>query len=167
MSTERAPDISGNAGRAWIVSLAEARRTPDHQASIESYLLDIPGAHPFWHRWALSVIHLRDIPGVPPAHISVLGATHELSILSIDPNWQPDLAKPSLGFDAGVPFLTPADVVEQFIVRNDADARQLGAACVRAIVDGHLSPDQDFRPAWRRVIAETAKHIREGRHPTS
>lgn len=168
MSDEQRPDLKGIAGRAWIIAKPDPPTSPDHAATLEMYLLDVPGAHAFWHRWALYVIHLRELPGqTRPAHITLPGATHELMIVSIDPDWSPDFAKRSLGFEDGVPFLTPPDVVQQFIVRDDADARQLAGLCVRCIVDGRLSPDQDWRRVWAGTIATTAAHIREGRHPTS
>jgi hypothetical protein len=49
-------------------------------------------------------------------------------------------------------------------VGADAIARQIFDLAVRAILDGHASPDQDFRAHWQRLIHETAKHYREGRH---
>lgn len=166
--TERAPDLQGVVGRAWIIPLSAVKTTADHEATLECYLLDVPGVHAFWHRWALYVIHLREVPGqTKPAHITLPGATHELMILSIDPDWSPDFAKRALGFEGGIPFLSPPDVVQQFIVRDDADARQLAGLCVRCIVDGMASPDQDWRRWWAGTIATTASHIREGRHPQS
>jgi hypothetical protein len=37
--------------------------------------------------------------------------------------------------------------------------------CIRAIVDGLLSPDQDYRAAWQKTIADTVAHYRAGKHP--
>lgn len=161
----RAPDVQGGAGRAWCIPNRSTH--PDHAAGLISYLLDVPGAHPFWHRWALSVIHLRPIHNVRPAVIRLPGATHEIIIASIDPKWAPVEDMDDLGFSRGVPYLRPIDVMHQFIVRGDVDAVQLGTLCARAVCDGILSPDQDHRSAWVASIDATAAHLRQGRHDVS
>lgn len=159
----REPDFKGIAGRAWKIPHPKDG-PPDWAATISVYLLNVPGAHPFWSFWALSVIHLRPIPGVRPAVITTPNASHEFMIVSIDPDWKPDEIVDDLGFSKGLPFLTPVDVVQQFIVGNDEQAAALAELCVRTVCDGHLSPDQDYRRAWKETIVQTAEHLRVGHH---
>ena len=73
---------------------------------------------------------------------------------------------PSLDVGPGwtVKFLTPVDVVEQFTAADDAVADQILELAVRAIVDGQLSPDQDWRSVWKQSIAQTAAHFADGTH---
>jgi hypothetical protein len=155
----REPDVTGPAGKAWIMTAAASQ--PDHQAHLESWLLQVPGAHPLWQHWVMALVHLRDVPGVKPAHRQYPEAEHELLILSLDPGHP---ANPDLAAGERLHFLTPPDLVHQFHGLTDDRARQLGTMAVRAICNGHLSPDQDFRSVWRTVIDATVAHYRQGAH---
>lgn len=64
-----------------------------------------------------------------------------------------------------VHFLEPIDVMEQFIVANDAVAAELLELAVRCIVDGQASPDQDWRRWWADAVKATAQHFNDGTHP--
>jgi hypothetical protein len=83
----RAPDVTGPFGRAWVVKKPIVK--PDHNASLSEWLINVPGAHPFWEYWY----------------------------------------------------------------------------AVQAIVNGRISPDQDFRSMWHQLLARTVEHFREGKHP--
>jgi len=153
----RDPDFTGRGGSAW--------RLPPHErwpTTLASFLLDVPGAHPHWHRWMLSVVHLRDAAGFPPATVTLAGAAHELVVGAIHPDWEPDGTVDDLGVSRGVPFLRPLDVIRQFIVRSDEDAARLAERCTRAVTDGVLSPDQDWRRIWAGFIDTTAARLCEG-----
>jgi hypothetical protein len=155
----RTPDFSGVAGwRAWTVKNTLAK--PDHAASVASYLLFCPGAHPLWSYWNLGVVHLRPLPGVRPAIITRPGATHEILMAALDPDTTPDPDDVGEGW----PWLRPFDLVEQFQVPGDEYARQLARLMVEMIMHGN-SPDSDYRRSWQNVVQATAAHYREGRHP--
>jgi hypothetical protein len=158
------PTYSGGAGRAWQLRLRApgAREVRDHDATVGGYIVHAPGGHPLWSFWIVSVIHLRPIDGVRAPVISRPGATHELLIMSLDPR-QP---LPTLDVTDGwrVAWLSPIDIVEQFTAADDAVAAEILDLSVRAIVDGRLSPDQDFRATWRVTLRETAAHFATGRH---
>ena len=156
------PVIVGSAGQAWAIP--NRSPVPDHAACLCTYLLRAPGFHPFWDRWALSCVHLRPIEGVRPAVLNLPGASHELLIVAIDPAWNPP-DEDDFGFSrGGVPFLSPIDVAQQFRVNGDRQAQELARLCVLAICRGHMSPDQDYRAAWKDTIEATADHLRRGLH---
>lgn len=153
------PDIQGPFGRAW--SLSHKSDVPDHTACLGNWLVNVPGAHPFWEYWLIVVIHLRDIPGVKPAYKKYPEAEFEFSIHSIDPERCPS---PDPDGGVGFPILSPVDVVEQFHGISDRDARRVAEAGVTAIVNGQVSPDQDFRSLWGMLITGTVEHFKQGAH---
>jgi hypothetical protein len=164
---EQTPTFEGVAARAWRVTFPAvgARPVPDHDGTVGAFLVHAPSAHPLWDHYGVSMIHLRPIPGVRPAVITVPGATHEFMIVSLDPN------EPLPSLDATAPdwkmrWLSPIDVVEQFAAADDVVADQVLELAVQAICNGHISPDQDYRSLWKHAIAETAAHFRDGTHST-
>jgi hypothetical protein len=159
----RPPDVDGFA-KAWYIENKSG--VADHQATLAMWLVNAPWAHPFWSWWNIGLLHLRDIPGVKPAHKKYPEAEFEFIILSIDPDWTPiddasELAK------NGIPFLHPPDVIEQFHGVSDHDARRITEAAVRAVCAGHISPDQDYRSVWHTTIHDTVDHFRAGAHVES
>ena len=159
------PTITGPMGRAWSVPLSNDK--PEWSGSVGVWLLESDKFHPAWTRWLVGLVHLRPIEGVRPAAKHFPSATHEFHIVSLNPEHYANHAEKLAGrFSEDEPwgFLTPIDVVEQFEVSADAIARQILDLAVRAILDGHASPDQDYRTLWQRLIADTAKHYRDGRH---
>ena len=155
----KAPDLTGIGGLAW--QIADNRTTPDHAGSLGGWLVYVPGAHPWWHTWALVLVHLRDIPGVKPAKKSYPEAEYEFLSIALQPDSTPDPDHPENGFK----YLTPFDVVEQFHGVTDGQASRILEGAVRAILGGHVSPDTDYRSVWRALIASTVKHFQEGKHP--
>jgi hypothetical protein len=157
----RNPDLKGACGRVWKLPLWV--RSPEQEATLAVWLVHAPGSHPWWPWKEVCLIHLRDLPEVKPAHKKYPEAEYELLILSIDPiecpNPDPDLSKD------GYPLLDPPDVVEQFDVKgSDHDAKRIGDAAMTAIVNGFISPDQDWRSVWSAMIKDTADHFKAGAH---
>lgn len=136
----RQPDWKGIAGEAWRLKIAPEK--PDHYAALYCSLIYAPQAHMHWSWHLLSVISLRDIVGVRPAHKLYPEAEYELGVYAIHPDHPPDPDKPPYE------ILQPHDVRHQFHGVNAAQAMKLGELCTRACVDGHLVPDSDFRSAW-------------------
>jgi hypothetical protein len=160
------PTFEGVFGQSWRVTLPPVgeRGKPDFDGTVGGFLVRAPNAHPLWDHYMLSVIHLRPIAGVRPADIRLPGATHEFIIGSLNPE-QPLPQTLEAHSDAfRLSLLRPIDVVEQFIAATDAVADEILELSVRAIVDGHISPDQDYRSAWKQSIAATAAHFADGTH---
>lgn len=133
--------------------------TVDQTAVVGMWLVHAPHAHAFWSYYVMSVVHLRPIPGVKPAHRIHDDVTHEFLVLALDPGHAP----PDPLDWRWMHYLMPEDVVEQFQVPDDAAAARICELAVRACCAGLASPDQDDRSWWRGSIAETAAHER-GEH---
>lgn len=153
----KAPDIKGM-GRAWrVTATPEAEFT---SATVGSdWLVHAPYGHPFWWWYAVSVVHLRPLPGMPPPNMVREDATHEIMFLALDPSHP----LPDVDNWAAMKYLTPPDLAWQFIVDRDEQAKELGDLVVRHICDGQ-SPDQDFRTYWHGAIENTVEHICTGGH---
>jgi hypothetical protein len=170
---------TGPRGTASLVHAMPIRA--DESASLASWFLELPGSHPAWSCYLLSVIHLRQIPGVHPPVIKEPDATHELTVLSLDPTVGPRAED----LDSWR-YMLPVNIAEQFHVDSDADARELARLAADALVLGILDPDPDVImldadtgenvlggdrvarntevvDAWRSTVAESAAHLR-GEH---
>lgn len=174
--------------RMWKLNLPPAgqRARPDLDATLAAWLLDCPGAHPHWQWYYVGVIHLRPIPGVRPADIRREGATHEVFVAALLPHdaAQTDAQRESVRVlcneageympeavetvacrdDVAMPLLSPVDVVQQVRASSDQLAEHVTFMCVRACCLGQLSPDQDYRWLWNRMLDETIQHYEEGKH---
>lgn len=160
----RAADKSSRIARAWEWTLPpEADDSPEEAAARESTVATwfVNGPfHPHWAWWVVLCIDLINRPGLPPPHLQYPGAEFEVLILSISPDWKPDVdAKPGQ-----VPYLTPPDLTYQFDGIPREKAEEIVGLMVEAIVQGAISPDSDYRERWRQHLDETVKHYREGRH---
>lgn len=136
------PTIETELGLAWKYDLESFRKKSKKKvdASIVSWLIQAMWAHPFWHSYALHLIHLRPLKGVE-TKIYLEGATHEIMLFALDPGEPRDLNRlPS--------HLQPANFVAQFISLSDSDAVDKIEKCVKEICDGELSPDTDFTQHW-------------------
>ena len=63
------------------------RKTKDADCGISRWNMILPGQHLLWERYSLMTCHLREVPGVPSPHIHVPGATHEVTLFAIDPDF--------------------------------------------------------------------------------
>lgn len=160
----REPNHQTSLGRAWLLDISKAPERPSKAATVVSWLLNVPGAHPFWAYWTITVISLRDLPGVPPANKKYPEAEYEFMILAVNPEACPE-PDPAVVELEGHPYLEPVDVIEQYHGISDADSVRLAEGAVHAILAGHVSPDQDYRRAWKALIAGTVQHFSEGKHP--
>jgi hypothetical protein len=133
---------------------------PESPACLAAWLVNRPGAHPWWQFYIVSIVHLRDVPGVAPAKKTFPEAAYEFQITTIDPERCPS-PEPEAG---SYPLLHPSDVIHQFHGVKDEDAVRIAELAVAAIVDGLLSPDSDFRSAWKDSLSKTVQHFIEGRH---
>lgn len=131
-----APDLSGWHGVAW-----KLKTDMPAPARVAAWIINAPWAHPFWANYLLSATHLREHEGLRPPIIHLAGATHELLLHAIDPDWQ---IKPNQ-----LPqMLHPANFAAQFIAPSDEAAAQRLLETVEEILAGKLSPDTDYTQSW-------------------
>jgi hypothetical protein len=156
----RPPDMQ-NVAKAWKMTFPkEDPETGRRDGSVGAYLVEGP-FHPMWNRWVMLAVHLRGGPGLPEPKLHFPEATHEFIILSLDP-LKSDAVDPDHP-PKSLPFMTPLDAVVQFTAASDAQAVQVLEAAVQAVVDGHASPDQDFRGFWKTCIPNTVDCL-NGKH---
>lgn len=136
------PTKQGTHGKAWRLDYSKWPRagTTPH-ASIDGWIVEALWAHPMWHSYILSAVHLRAIEGFPPAVINLPGATHEVMLYALDPQHTPQL-------DRFPKVLTPPNFFGQWIAESDEAAAKKVEACVDEIIAGELSPDTDLRCMW-------------------
>lgn len=154
---ELAPTINMPHGKAWRLDLAAIRRkggtTLPEDAAIDAWLIEAPWAHPAWHSYLLTLIHLRPIQGFAPPKLYLPLATHELILHALDPAGDRD------GLVADGPgsrcrILTPANFGAQIVEVTDALARDRIRHVVELICAGTLSPDTDFTSAWIALFGD-------------
>jgi len=165
-TTRRNPDVLGAAGNAWRL------KTEGHPTTLAQWIAHVPSAHPFWPWCLVTLIHLREVEGFPPAVKTKPGATHEIMIFAIDPERcpEPDPERcpepdPDRDPELGFPYLTPANLVDQFLVKSDEDALKLVKGLVKGFCAGLRTPDSDGWTQNCEVIGNTAEHMRLGGHP--
>lgn len=155
----RAPDKAGPTARAWRWSSPEPDASPQLESEVATWFVSGP-FHPFWSWWLVMCVDLIDRPGLPKPHLQFSGAEFEIIILSLSPDWEPDVdAKPG-----EVPYLTPPDLTYQFDgVRREA-AEEIVGLMVAVIVGGTFSPDSDYRETWKQSLDATLAHYKQGHH---
>ena len=115
-------------------------------AALRAVLLRRPDAHPVWHTYQVSLVHLRPLPGGPAPKLTSADASHEIVILALDPEHEADPQVPST-----IRPLMPPNLAHQLRGRTDDAALTVFAAFVQALLVGELNPDTDHRQcqiAW-------------------
>jgi hypothetical protein len=111
----------------------------DVGATLRGVLLFRPEAHPIWHTYVVTLAHLRVVAGMQEPHLQYPDATHEIAIMALSPDSEPDpeLKEP-------LRTLFPANLIHQLRGRDDAFALALFDAFTKALAGGELSPDTDW-----------------------
>jgi hypothetical protein len=160
----RKPDLQAKGVhviQAWRI--AAPITEPAQQATLRSWLVH-GGFHPMWTYWLVSTVHLRDIPGTPPPAITIEGATHEFTILSLESPPSCPERHPNPDDLETIHHLIPPDVSHQLVGLTDEQAIAICDLMIQRIIDGQMSPDSDFRSHWNRALDATADHYRRGVH---
>lgn len=139
---------------------------PDTTTTLDAWIITAPIWHPLWSQYMLALITLADVPGMPPAVIERPDATHQVIVMTLNPEHGPYDA--TTVREDTLRFLRPGNIGEQFTATDD-QAREIAALCVRACVDGVLSPEtadapDRIRAAWRSSIQKTVDHDRDPHH---
>jgi hypothetical protein len=149
-----APTLVGTHGRAWKRDNAAARArynvAEQDDAQISMWIVEAPAAHPFWHSYMVSLVHLRPMPDGRETILYHPDASHELVIFALDPE-QP--RQPSI--DGAFPnLLHPANFAAQLIMASDEEAASRIEGAVSLILSGELSPDTDHLSKWRALFGD-------------
>lgn len=149
------PDKTGLGGRAWRCNLDAYRRTFEaaaaDDATLAMWIVEAPWAHPFWHSYWITLVHLRPMPDERETKIYLEGATHEFWVYAVNADHS---REPAIRGTGAVHHLTPPNFVAQFIEPSD------GAACARIegavdlILTGELNPDTDARSQWKALFGD-------------
>lgn len=139
------PDLVGTMGQAWLPDLeAIGRKYPDGppaDLTVGCWYVRAPWSHPMWSNYMIVCLALREVEGMPPLHVYLKGATHEIDVVALDPDHQVDL-------EDRARMLTPINFMGQFIAESDEAARLRVEASVKEVINGILSPDTDFMSMW-------------------
>lgn len=140
-----APEISGPRGRAWRVDVANAEEVfGESHAVLDIWIVEAPWAHPIWHSYMITLIHLRPMPD-KRLILYVPNASHEMLVYALD-----DRAprEPLIRGTQPPRVLVPINFGAQFANHTDEAARQRIRDAVQEICAGQLSPDTDHQRAW-------------------
>lgn len=144
----REPDLRGHVGRAWRLDVGALQqlggRTPDTDSGIASWVMEAPWAHPIWHSFILTLVHLRPLQG-QPAELCRDGASHQFWVFALDPSEPRDGAVCGRSLPS---LLWPANFAAQIVAPDDAAAITSMQAAVQDVCDGKLSPDTDYLRTW-------------------
>jgi hypothetical protein len=151
------PSIYDGPFRVWDVPSA---KTQPHMLGV--WLVDAPGAHAFWRCWQIYLVHLRDDENLRPARKQFPEATHEVISFALDPSTEPDPRHAETFVR-----LSPIDFAVQFSAKSDETARRVMDALLKAVSDGRVSPDTDWRRFWEETLKGTAECLDSGQHPLS
>lgn len=155
-TVSKLPDVSGKHGRAWMCDMAAGLKTlghrPEDDARVVHWVIEAPWAHPCWHSYSILVVHLRPMPDNRPTKFYLDGATHEMWVHSMNPDFPRDkLITGNLDKGDRVSMvLEPKNFAAQIIEITDELVTERIKAVVKEICDGKLSPDTDFLREWQR-----------------
>lgn len=141
------PDIDMPNGQAWeydLEKMGQFNKLDGEHGTISLWLVKAAWAHPWWHSYIISTIHLRPIAELPPPRMYLPDATHEILVEALTPDWKyEDLLE--------LPHrhaLQPANFAAQWKATGDEGAKMYVRETVELICKGELSPDTDFISLW-------------------
>lgn len=146
------PTLIGEKTLAWQLDIDDIRKKKERpDASVALWMIEAPWAHPAWHSYMLSLIHLRDIEGIPPAKKFFPDATHEIVLYAMDPGEPRQALIDNFSLKS---CLSPPNYASQFIEIEDQYALQRVEDVVKQIVAGKLSPDTDCVSEWKKLFGK-------------
>lgn len=163
------PSVTEHTGRAGSACLLPVGpEVPNATESVAAYLITAPCYHPLWSQYRLDVIRLRDMPDMPPPVLKFQGATHEIMVMTLNPEHGPWTADLVVAAQHHTPFLTPINVAEQFEA-TDEEMRAVADLLVQSVVHGILTPESADAPSlirrqWLTVAVKTLAHLRGEPH---
>ena len=165
----------------WKGAYGRAKRMPDQPdnpdfvATVSHWLITHPQGHPLWTQYNLCGLRLAEYPNMPPPNKQFPEATHEISLVVLNPEYGPytpekiaeyaDRSSPKYG---KLPFLTPINIAWQ-MTGTDEECRKLVSASAFGITTGLLWPEtadapERVRAAWNGSLTATLAHLRNEPH---
>lgn len=154
----------------WLLS------TPGHVNYVTDVSTQFTFADP---QYILACIRLDEREGFDPPLLAFIGATHEIDVLTLDPEPGAQTPEKLLANPGGSAFLPPVNISEQF-ESTDHEMRTLCAWLAWGVVHGHLVPElgaqapMSWKPAWpsaeatraswKSTMIKTLAHIRGEYH---
>lgn len=158
--------VTGEHGTAEPVELPDI---PKAAATVASWLLTSESFHLAFHQWLLIAVRLDDIEGFPPAKHHFEGTTHEVLVVTLNPEaGRFDLDRLAPHLEAGdLPHLDPPSVAVQ-VIAEDAEVTRLLSLLAQGVVHGVLSPesmwtagyDEALNEVWLAAITKSLAHGR-------
>lgn len=135
-------------GNVWEVACK------DHLTCLRVVILRRPDAHPVWHDYVLSLVHLREVREFPKPNLRTEFSTHELICFALDPSFdnQPECYS----------RLTPPNLVYQFERLTDNLAKEAFNTFLACLSAKMVSPDTDHRRAQQALLGRIEKEVWEG-----
>jgi hypothetical protein len=158
--------LEGPHGRAFRVALPVRADTAE---TVCYWVITSPWWHPLWAQYSLGVVRLRPgVPGFPDPVLKFEGATHELIVVALNPEFGPWNERKVVEADYALPYLEPVNIAEQFTATDDEMA-MLAGLCVLGVLTGHLNPETSdaptaIREAWLTSMVRTLAHLRGEEH---
>jgi hypothetical protein len=143
------PTIETKHARIWRIDLA--RSTDVAPTAVGVWLLEVPGAHPLWHSYVLSLIHLGQAPDAEPVVLCLPGATHEMALFALNP------MHPRQAIFDGLEcaMVDPVNFAAQMVVADHAAAIACVERALPLIASGALNPDTDYIRDWVALFGDS------------
>lgn len=125
-------------------------------AIVRRWIVRAPRMHPAWSYYLATLVHLRYMPGAPPAIRQFDAATHEFAVFVLAAQSDEDVDDERLSIYRG------ANVAQQFAAASDAEALRRVERCLSLVAEQRLSLDQDFRREWRHLLVECPDIVGHG-----
>lgn len=145
LPTKACAPEAGDFTTLWDLAI-DAETAP---SVLRAFLLYRPDAHPCWHSYMLSLVHLRPIEG-KPAHLQHPDSTHEIVVLALDPT-KPD---PEPDDPTSIWHLVPANLIFQLRGLGDAQALRVFSTFASVLARHRLSPDTDYRSFQKSYLTD-------------
>lgn len=160
------PSVAGPHGLAWTCDLDAIRNrlgvAGADDAMLALWVVEAPWAHPLWHSYLISLVHLRPLPDNRRTIFYLPDATHELIVSALDPE---AAREPVILGLANAATLQPDNFGAQFVAAADATARNVIKTTVQSICDGFLNPDTDARIQWVELFGDNMMCDRANARP--
>lgn len=126
-------------GQAWKMDVTKTYKVVP--SGICRWVLQVPWAHPVFHEYVIDCVHLRNENNLPKPKVLLTGATHEIVVHALDPDW-------ILTYERYPAILMPTNFSSQFHCENDAAAEARILDTVKEVISGVLSSDTDYIQEW-------------------